>query len=282
MRLAAVILTWSMLMLATAAQAAITCTASTAGFITAYAPTSTLTNVTQTSITVTCTRALATDPSSVAFTLAAGNGLNSNGVNNRAKFTSGATNSFIKYDVFRDAGCSSHWKGPTTIVGTISFASTGTVSQTIAYWGCVSAGQTGLPAGTYTDTVGVTLSYGPNPQSSYATAFNISIETPAVCKVPRGPDTIGIVYTSFGPEVKASTTFDANCTNALPYTMALDATSGVLSGVQYTLALSTPSSIGTGVDQTHTITATAVAGQAGTCTTANCTTSAIRTLTITY
>ena len=271
------------LMLGTATHAAITCTASSAGFSTAYSQTSPLTNITQTSITVSCTRALSTDPSSVAFTLQADNGLQSNGINNRAKFVSGATSNFIRYDVFRDAGCTSQWKGNSaTIAGSISFASTGTVSQAITYWGCVTAAQTGLAAGTYTDTVGVTLSYGPNPQSSYATAFGVSIATPAVCNVSTAPGTISISYASFGPQVTAATTFGATCTNSLPYTMALDATAGVLSGLQYTLALSTPSSVGTGLEQSHSITATVVAGQAGTCTTANCTASAIRTLTITY
>ena len=68
----------------------------------------------------------------------------------------------------------------------------------------------------------------------------------------------------------------------MPYTMALDATSGTLVGLTYGLALSQAAATGTGVAQSFSINGTIAAGQSGTCATGSCSGSATRTLTITY
>lgn len=270
--------TLGLLLFATVAQAAITCSVSSGGFAAAYDPASPATNTTQTFFTVTCTRGLAGDPASVAYSVTADNGLYAQGQNNRAAYLANR----IRYDVYRDAGCGSKWKGATAITGTITFVGTGTVSQQANYWGCILAGQAGLAAGTYLDTVTLTMTYGAAPALTAMTSAGVAIGTPATCSISAAPGSIVFNYTSLGAAVTPSTTFGVNCTTALSYTMALDVTTGTLVGLNYSLALSTASSTGIGAQQTHSINGTMAAGQAGTCAAGTCTGSRVHALTITY
>jgi hypothetical protein len=66
--------------------------------------------------------------------------------------------------------------------------------------------------------------------------------------------------------------------------MALDATSGTVIGLNYTLALSAAGGTGAGLTAAnYTVDGTMASGQSGTCgTTAVCTGSQARTLTVTY
>jgi len=260
-----------------AAQAAYNCSVSSPGFSTAYSPATPTATVTSTSFTVTCTRALA-DATTLAYAVGADNGINANGVNNRA--ASGA--SLIKYDVYKDGACGTQWKGNSTIGGTLNFGGSTSVSVTQSYWGCVPALQTGLAAGVYTDTVTMTLSYGPNPQATAVGAFGVAIATPATCSLTTAPGNVVFSYVGFGAAASASTTYGVTCTSFLPYAMALDTTSGTLLGVAYTLAISASSATGTGSQQSHSITGNIAAGQAGTCSSGSCSASQAHTLTITY
>jgi len=258
-------------------RAAITCSVSSGGFAAAYSTTAATTNVTQTFFTVTCTRGASTDPTSVSYSVKADNGLYSVGQRNNAAF--GANR--INYDIYTNASCGTQWKGNTAISGTITFATTGTLSQQGNFWGCIPAAQAGIAAGTYTDTVTMTMTYG-SPQSTATGTFGVTITTPPVCTLTTAPGTVSFAYVSFGPTVNASTTYGVTCTLALPYTMALDATSGTVLGITYTLALSSASSTGTGAQQTFQINGNIAAGQAGTCGTSTCSGTQARTLTITY
>jgi len=119
----------------------------------------------------------------------------------------------------------------------------------------------------------------------------VSIIAPATCNFSTPPGNITFNYTSFGPAVLANTSFITNCTNLLPYTLALDATSSTISGVNYSLALGTSAnsggsspllSRGTGVAQIFYVNGSIAAGQPGTCTTGICTGSQAHSITITY
>lgn len=257
------------------ASAAITCNISSPGVTLAY-PANSSPVITQTSFTVTCARNLAGDPTTLSYTVAADNGLNPNGVNNRAFQGTNA----LRYDVYRDAACSSSWKGNSTIGDSITTLSGFTpVSKTTTYWGCVATAQS-PPAGTYIDTVAMTLTYG---TSTATNTFPVSIATPATCNVTTPPGNIAFgTYVALGAAVNASSNFAVTCTTYLPYTMSLDAPSGVIAGLRYTVSLSAPGSTGTGAAQTHTINGALAAGQAGTCSGATCSASQSRTLTISY
>lgn len=264
-------------MLPTWARAAINCSVSSSGFAAAYSTAAATTNTTQAFFTVTCTRGATTDPASVNYSVKADNGLYSVGQRNNAAFAANR----IGYDIYTNASCGTQWKGNTAIIGTISFATTGTLSQQGNFWGCIPAAQTGIAAGTYTDTVTMTMTYG-SPQSTATGTFGVTITTPPTCSVSPGPGSVVFNYVSLGPLKTASTTYGVTCTLALPYSMALDATSGTVLGLNYTLALGTPSSTGTGSVQTFSISGSMAAGQSGNCASATCTASQGRTLTVTY
>lgn len=278
-----ILLAAMLLLMMPAARAAITCTSITSpGFSTAFSGTVPPSNITATSFTVTCNRNLAGDPTTLNYTVQANNGLNPQGQNNQAAF--GVNR--LRYDVFKDAACGTSWKGGGGGVISDSMTLSGftaTAKQT-NYWGCITVSQT-LAAGTYTDTVTMTLSVG-----GLTNTFPVNISTPAVCTITTAPGTLTMNYTAFGAAQTASKSFQPTCTIYLPYSMALNATNGVASGVNYSLALNTITtggssplaSTGTGAAQTFYVNANAAAGQAGTCTTATCTNTGSHTLTITY
>jgi len=277
LRLARAALAVAALAASGACPAAITCGVTSSGFSTAYDPAAASANVTQTFFTVTCTRALSSDPSTVSYGVSVDNGLYALGQNNRAAF--GANR--IRYDVFRDAACGTTWKGSQTITDSIAFTGTGTLSKQTTYWGCVSAAQS-VAAGVYTDTVTMTLSYGAVPQSTAVAAFSVSIATPATCSLSTPPGSVVVAYTSFGATASGSTQYGVTCTLSLPYTMTLDATSGTVLGLNYTLALSAASATGNGTEQLYTVTGTIAAGQGGSCASGACTATQARTLTLAY
>lgn len=278
-----------LLLFGTCSHAAITCNISSNGFSTAYFPLATATNITQTSFTVSCTRALAGDPTTVSYAVSANNGLQPNGINNRA-FLSGS--SYIKYDIYSGAACAPPIKGNTTISGSITFASTGTLSTTTNYWGCVPAAQTGLAAGTYTDAITFTVTYGATPQSTATTTASVNIATPATCSIATTPGTVAFGnYVAFGGALAASTGFATNCTNYLPYTLSVSPTSGTIAGVTYTLLLQNAAPVmsgtslnvtGSGVQQTYTVNGSMAAGQSGVCAVGSCSGTVPHTLTLTY
>ena len=265
-----------MLAYANSAQARITCTISSLGFTTAYG--SGL-NVTATSFTVTCSH-LTGGGSKATYQVAVNNGLHVSGTQNRG--ASGVN--FLNYNLTSDAACLTLWKGtayiPAAAYTTPALALGASDIKTYTFYGCVPAGQTVPAAGTYTDTV--TMSFKPGGAAFTNGTFPVSITAPATCALSTPPGNITFNYTSFGAAANASTTFAATCTNRLPYTMALDATSGTIVGVNYTLALSAASATGNGLAQSYTINGTIAAGQGGTCTAATCVGSQTRTLTITY
>lgn len=277
----------ALLLGAAGANAAITCSISSNGWIGGYNPV--VATIVQTSFTVSCTSSAVGDPSSVSYTVASNNGLNSLGINNRG-FLSGA--SYIRYDDYIDGSCATQWKGATTLGGTINFAGVGTVTKTTAFWGCVAAGQTGLAAGTYTDSVTATMSYGPNPQPTASVTFPVTIITPATCSISTVPGNVAFgTYLDFGGALSASTGFGATCSNNLPYTLSVSPTGGTIAGIAYTLLLQNAAPVmsgtslsvtGSGFQQSYTINGSMAAGQAGTCAVGTCSAAVPHTLTLTY
>lgn len=103
------------------------------------------------------------------------------------------------------------------------------------------------------------------------------------CFFSSAPSALTMNYTSFAAAASTgSSNFMVTCTQTTPYSLALDAASGTLLGLNYTLALSQTNAIGTAFPQNFTVNGTIAAGQVGTCATANCTATQMRTLTISY
>jgi len=263
------------------ASAAYSCSITVTAISTVYSPTVATPNDSTGSYTLSCTRA-AGDSSNMTYTLRADNGIHSAGNQNRVQF--GAAANRYNYELYRNAGYTQVWgnTGATDINGTLVFGASLSATFTGPFYLRVPGSQPVDPAGSYTDTVTVTL----NPQGGGNTVtapMSVTVITTNSCQISVPPGNVDFTYTSFQVAASAAgTLYGVRCTTALPYTMALDATSGTLLGLSYMLSLSSSSSTGTGFTQTYTIDGSIAGGQAGTCATAVCTGSQTRTLTVTY
>lgn len=267
------------------AAAAVSCSASSLGFTAFYLPADPV-DVTQSSVTVTCTATAAGDAGALNYTVRVNNGLYA--VPNQARRppgTGGANR--ITYDTYRDSGCSALWGGTaaTQVSGSLNITGAGTFTQTTPWWGCIPTGQTGKNTGTFTDTVRMTLALSRGTVTGAPFTFPVSIYHPASCVISPTPGTIALAYTSFSATpVTGGTTFGLNCTNNMPYTLSLNAYAGTLLGLNYTLLLNngTLGTTGTGSVVTIPIDATIPAGQSGTCALATCNAAQTHILEIAY
>lgn len=135
----------------------------------------------------------------------------------------------------------------------------------------------------------VGLSSGTATAGTATGNFNVNITLTSVCQL-TGPADLNFSYTSFqaGASTGTGGAFSVQCTNSLPYTIALDQTNVTDDAVNlaYSLGLSAAGGTGNGAAQSFSVTGTMAGAQAGTCATASCTNAAAtnktRTLTITY
>jgi spore coat protein U-like protein len=273
-----------LLLLPGVAQAAITCNSITSpGLTISYA--SGTTASTQTYFTITCTRELAGDDTSVNYDATVNAGSTPAGSSNRASQAVAGTPYYVFYDLYRDS-CSTQWKGGQKISGTITWASAavvGPLSQQKTYWGCIPTIQTGMPAGTYSDSLALTATYGQgNTGGTVTGTAAVTIYAPAYCTMSMSAGDMNFTYVAFGPQQTATKTFMATCTNTMPYTLAVNPSAAVVVGLNYSLALNAGNATGTGIAQTFTITGTMPAGQAGNCLTGTCTGTQTHTVTVTY
>jgi spore coat protein U-like protein len=265
------------------AQAAYTCTITATGITAVYSPTVPTPNDSTGSYTINCTR-LATDANTLNYRLEVNDGIHATGGGqNRVQF-GGAANRY-NYELWRDAGFTQIWgdTNPTDINGTLNFGASLSASFTGPFYMRLPAPQAVDPAGTYADTVTLTMFIpGPNP----TTAIPITVITTNSCQISVAPGDVNFTYTSFqaAPAI-ASTAYGVRCTTALPYTMTLDGAGPpynyTLLGLAYTLSLPAGAT-GNGLTQSHTINGSIAAGQSGTCATGVCNGTQTRTLTITY
>ncbi len=219
------------------AHAAITCSITPPSAINIAYVAST-TNNQQGSVSATCTRTLAADASSVTLNLGANTGNNGTGQGSDVKLGSAK----IAYSFYSNSACSSQWlksNSGTYIAVPLSMPTVNVpVTSTFNYWACIgSQGLSSYTAGLYTDAVGLTLLIGGSTMATASIAVNLY--APAVCSISTPPGNLTFTYNAFGSSaVFAGTSFMANCTNFLPYTMTLSPVSGVVAGLRYTLGLS--------------------------------------------
>lgn len=264
------------------AHAAVSCSVSLTSISVTYDPSLATDTVTTGSYTVSCTR-LASDASTFSWQLGVDNGLQPSGQNNQVAL---GGNTYA-YELYRSPPYTNatRWRDTNAgnrISGTLNFGTQLTATQTGSFDLRLAALQTVQPAGTYTDTVTASLRNGSGTLLSQS-AFTVAVVTNPTCTLSSPPGSVNFSYTSFQAAVaSAATSFGVTCTTSLPYTMSLDATSGTLLGMAYSLSLSQSAGTGTGAPQSYAISGTMAAGQAGTCATAVCTASDVRTLTISY
>ena len=197
-------------------------------------------NVQQGSVSVTCTRTSSGDTTSLS--LAVSDGQNKSGSSNNVLFVSGGNNYRISYDFYKDSACNTSWAANSS--GRINATILNTtlnvpVTSTFPYWACKPTAQSlsSYPTGQYTDLVGLTLYAGGSNVAS--SSISVNLYAPAVCSISNGPGNLNFAYPAFSQNaVFAGTSFKANCSNFLPYTMTLNPVSGVVGGLHYTLGLS--------------------------------------------
>jgi Spore Coat Protein U domain len=238
-------------------------------------------NVVTNNVSFTCTRTTAT-PNSITFGVT--NGQQAAAGSNRARKV-GPPNFNISYNTYKDPACSvplddgnTGGRITVTLVGALNTAE----AVNIQFYTCVTASQTlpSFPAGIYTDSANMNVRLPPAIIPAQSTALSVNINAPAVCSISGLPasNTINLSYTAFQNTAAFQyAQFTANCTNLLPYTMAVSPTAGVVGGLNYMLGLSTGAqgsaasigtiplsdvggSLGTKV---HFINASMQAGQAG-------------------
>ena len=282
------------LLLSVGAQAAVTCSISSTGFYSVYDALAASDNLNQSSYTLNCTR-LATDSATFNYITFTDDGLNNSGGNNKAKL---GANSML-YDFFTTSAYSVNWsKSQKCIIGSISFGSSLTGSQTRTYYSKVPAAQSGLPQGTYTDTVTVYASYnkttcGANQSQDASSSFTVQISNVPSCQIAVPPTSLSFTYTAFqaGTSPAGPSTLQARCSTTLPYSIFLNSNYGVVSGLNYSLVLTNsvgatvlPSSsiAGNGALQPYFINGTMPASQAGTCAASSCAASNTHTVTVRY
>ena len=265
--------------------AAISCSATITSMTIVYDPAAATQNITTGSYTVSCTRLL-TDPSTFSWQLGVDDGGNFGANSNHVQNGGGQQ---YAYDTYRLTPYNNQNKWGDTgggstnrFSGTINFGAATSGSATGPFDIMMPAGQAVQPAGTYTDTITASLRNGAGTFIN-SSVFTVTVLTTNTCQISAPPGDINFTYTSFqGSAATASTNFGVRCTTALPYTMALDLTSGTVLNLNYTLALSSASGTGNGATQTYAINGSMAAGQSGTCATAICTGSATRTLTLSW
>ena len=100
-------------------------------------------------LTITCT-------SGTAWSAAAGVGAGTGASFTSRRMTSGANQ--LGYNLYTTSGYATVWGDGTASTGLLTGTGTGS-AQSITVYGRVGSGQTGVPAGSYVDTVAVTVTY---------------------------------------------------------------------------------------------------------------------------
>ena len=277
----------ALLMGSAASHATIACNISATGVTGIYNQSTNL-NLTG-SITVNCTRATA-DPASQVLYIGIDQGEDPAG-RDMARQTG---TELLRYFIFRNSGPAQQWttgagRAPGTgsnggLQFTLNFGTDTSARASYPYYFQVRFGIT-RPAGIYDDVLlTALLRLGSSNGAVVANGdFTANVSILSQCYISSLPSPLALNYVSFSPTAgSASTPFGVSCTLSTPYTMALDATSGTLLGLNYTLALSSTAATGTGFGQSHSVTGTIAANQAGTCATGTCAASQPRTVTISY
>lgn len=271
----------SILLSASAAKAAITCSLSVSNINQTYNPASSVHNDSTGSITLNCTRGLA-DATSTSYWIGIGQGESAP----QRRLTRQGGNQTLNYRIFRNSGFNQTWNdtgGGAT--GTLSFGSptTTSASTSIPYYFRITRLQIGKPAGIYDDTATVTMRFTQSG-STQATAILTPVATIlGSCSFSTAPGPIVLNYASFSSSpVTSSTNFSVNCSSGTPYTLALNATSGTLLGLPYTVGLNTSSATGNGSPQNYTVSGSIPANQSGNCSSASCSATQSYTITLTY
>jgi hypothetical protein len=199
-------------------------------------------NVVMNTVNVSCTRTT-NNPNTVQ--LAVTNGLYPSG-GNRARLVS-PTAFYVSYNTFKDAACTVPLLDSGANRITLTLTGPLNVPEPLVYnfYTCITLAQpmTSFPSGVYTDSPNVNLRFaGGGAAIDQTVIMPVSIRAPSACSITGLPasNSIPLSYTAFQTTPAFNfVTFNAHCTNQLPYTMSLDSQFGVVGGLRYQLGITT-------------------------------------------
>jgi len=255
------------------ANAAVTCSMSVTDVRPIYSPSANKNADTQGNITLTCTRTA--NEASTPYWI---------GINTGSSILTRQNGSqTLSYGIYSTSSYNKAWNtGTGAVTGTLNFSSS-VATTTLTYYFRIPKSNSGQPPGLYDAIILVTQRFSSAGADISTASLNPIASILSECGISSTPSTLVLDYTSFSATpVTASTSFNISCTSTTPYTMALDATSGTMLGLNYTVALSANSGTGTALPQTYSVTATIPANQSGSCASGVCNASQARTITITY
>lgn len=263
----------------------VVCTPGVFSYSEGYSPSTVGNTVKLVNVNVSCVRDNTGTDGTVSYQVTFNNGINA-GAGTQNKAINGALT--LNYEFYKEATCVTKLEGLTTlnVVGQAapSSPSSTPVVTPLTFYACIPPTQTAaVPSVSYTDTIVLSIA-GSSSSSSVkysngadSITNSVSIIAPVTCTISTAPGTVDFgTYTSLGAAAVGSTSFAANCSNTLPYTMSLDNAFGVVAGLNYSVGLTansaattgttTLASTGTGVAQTFYIKGNMASGQAGSCT----------------
>ncbi|WP_457337880.1 spore coat protein U domain-containing protein [Rhizobacter sp. P5_C2] len=196
----------------------------------------------------------------------------------------------IGYGLWQDATASTPWgsSAPYALSGSVVFAGGPMASTQLPFYLVAPARAFRPAAGSYRDTLLVTLAYnvdGSAARSGGSTGSGsgtggVALDVPPACSLSM-PTAVTLDYVAFqsAPAIAANS-FSADCNTG--YALALDSGGGTLLGLPYTLTLDADSGLYDGQVHQHHVTGRIDAGLAGSCAAAPCQASRIHWLTISY
>lgn len=287
-----------MVLWGTAAHAAISCNVSARNLGELYIATGAVGNSAQGDLRISCSRTSVGDPGTVFYSIKANFGQNSTGVSLR-NVRDPVSNTTLLW-VLRTAACgnTTDWGDAATglLTGSLSFSGSALVANALinnAYCmrvrGTAGSNPPAPAAGTYVDTVtlapdmSTTGINGPFNVTAPTTQMSFSVGVGALCVVRKQGADLRFDYTAFGAAQSAVSTFEAVCSSNLPYEFTVAPATGSIAGVNYTVTRGgNQTRKGNGQAQSADITVAIPGGQAGICSNASCTGTAVHTVTLTY
>lgn len=202
----------------------------------------------------------------------------------------------LAYGIYTDVGRTTRWSDGVGggLAVPVDFGGNNTaLSLPVSVYMRASSGQTDKAAGTYSDTLNVTLndtdSLGPNLS---ATTLTTEASVAKSCVVDVAPLTYSVNYQAFRSTALVDSTqgVAVTCSKGTQVSLALDKVAGVILPIElkYTLTFSAMSQTASGTSsssataQAFGLTLSLPAGQAGACGAATCSGSDTRQITVTY
>jgi spore coat protein U-like protein len=265
--------TLTMLLKISLANAAVTCSMSVTNVQPIYSPSANRNADATGNITLNCTRTAS--EASTPYWI---------GINTGSSVLTRQTGTqTLSYGIYSNSNYNKIWDNASgAVTGTLNFTSS-VATTAVPYYFRIPRSNSGQPPGLYDMTALVTQRFSSTGADISTTSLSPVASILSECRISSSPSPLVLNYASFSAvPVASSSDFNVSCTNTTPYTMALDATSGTLLGLNYTVALNANNGTGTALPQTYSVIATIPENQSGSCATGVCSSSQTRTITITY